>query len=132
AVNLSQEYGEVLQSVQRGERSLVRAEVEAFGVSHAAVGAQLLALWGVPVEIVEAVARSHDDAVSADAVLDPAVGVQAADVIAAEVTGTADENESAVAQVFGAGAPRSRWSVWREACFRWARPTDGADETASR
>jgi len=130
AVNLWQEYQAVLEAVRRGNGSLVRAEIDAFGVSHAAVGAQLLALWGVPVEIIEAVARSHDDAISPGADLDPAVATQVADVLAAQVAGTADENESVVAAVFGADASRSRWSVWRDACFRWARPAAAADEPA--
>ncbi len=36
------------------------AEREAWGVDHPAVGAYLLALWGLPEEIVDAVARHHE------------------------------------------------------------------------
>jgi putative nucleotidyltransferase with HDIG domain len=131
AVNLSQEYDRVLAAVRSGERSLVKAEVDEFGVSHAAIGAQLLALWGVPVEIVEAVARSHQAGISPDRDPDPAVAVQAADLLASEVAGTLDEGDRVVAEVFGAGRPQSRWSGWREACFRWARPTATSDGQAA-
>jgi HD-like signal output (HDOD) protein/CheY-like chemotaxis protein len=38
------------------------AERAAWGVDHPAIGAYLLALWGLPEEIVDAVARHHDPA----------------------------------------------------------------------
>ncbi len=41
------------------EITLVDAEYEIFGTSHAEVGAYLLALWGIPPKIVQAVAYHH-------------------------------------------------------------------------
>ncbi|MDY3552963.1 response regulator [Gemmata sp. JC717] len=52
-------YVEVLRRVQAGAM-LVSAEADAFGATHATVGAYLLGLWGVPSSIVEAVAWHHN------------------------------------------------------------------------
>jgi putative nucleotidyltransferase with HDIG domain len=38
---------------------LSQVEQETFGVNHAAVGAYLLSMWGLPLSVVEAVARHH-------------------------------------------------------------------------
>jgi putative nucleotidyltransferase with HDIG domain len=57
---LPEEYACILEQVrQEGLRPDV-AEARALGVSHAQVGAFLLGLWGMPEEVVEAVARHHD------------------------------------------------------------------------
>ncbi|HZJ62957.1 MAG TPA: response regulator [Kofleriaceae bacterium] len=47
------------ERVQRGER-LVDVEIEVFGVTHADVGARLLAIWGLPSAIVDVVQHHHD------------------------------------------------------------------------
>ncbi len=59
AVNLPKVYQETIKSAQSGEVSLVAAERQTFGVTHAEVGAYLFALWGLPFPIVEAVAFHH-------------------------------------------------------------------------
>jgi HD-like signal output (HDOD) protein/CheY-like chemotaxis protein len=56
AEKMPQAYGWVLSRSQRGGRSLAAVEREAFGVTHAELGAYLLGLWGLPMPIVEAVA----------------------------------------------------------------------------
>ena len=40
--------------------SLVEAERQLFGITHPEIGACLLALWGLPPELVMAVGRSHE------------------------------------------------------------------------
>lgn len=52
---------QVWRKAESNGRPSHEAEREAWGVDHAAVGAYLLALWGLPEEIVDAVARHHDD-----------------------------------------------------------------------
>lgn len=42
-----------------GDRPLFLAEEELMGVTHAEVGAYLLSLWGLPCQVVEAVAHHH-------------------------------------------------------------------------
>lgn len=47
------------ERVQGGE-SLLDVELEVFGVTHADVGARLLAIWGLPLTIVDVVQFHHD------------------------------------------------------------------------
>jgi len=51
--------------------SLPQAEYEILGVSHAEIGAYLLALWGLPYAVVEAVAHHHRPTRVKSAGLDP-------------------------------------------------------------
>jgi len=59
AANLPQRYKEVLKAARAQGGSNLEAEQQAFGVTHAEVGAYLLALWGLPFPIVEAIAHHH-------------------------------------------------------------------------
>ncbi len=49
----------VALALKRGG-SLVEAETEIFGASHAEVGAFLLSRWGLPISVIEAIALHHD------------------------------------------------------------------------
>ena len=53
----------------RDEEALVTLEQEAWGLSHAEVGAYLLGLWGLPYPVVDAVAHHHNPARAGDAEL---------------------------------------------------------------
>jgi HD-like signal output (HDOD) protein len=53
------------EASQRGV-SVHQAELATWGVTHAEIGAYLLGLWGLPFQIVEAVANHHAPARSAD------------------------------------------------------------------
>lgn len=59
AQQLSAQYAAVLADTARGGRALAEVECERLGATHGDVGAYLLALWGMPDPIVDAVAR-HD------------------------------------------------------------------------
>jgi putative nucleotidyltransferase with HDIG domain len=59
AANLPAKYGEVLAAVRRGDGDRIAVERAIFGTSHAAVGAYLVGLWGLPDSIVEAIAYHH-------------------------------------------------------------------------
>jgi len=59
AANLSRQYKEVLTGPRGNGGSVLEAERQTFGVTHAEVGAYLLALWGLPFNIVEATAFHH-------------------------------------------------------------------------
>ena len=50
---------ELLARAEREQRPLVDVELEERGVTHAEIGAHMLALWGLPDAIVEAVACHH-------------------------------------------------------------------------
>jgi len=50
---------EALATARRNGTSLHEGEIAALGVSHAEVGAYLLGIWGMPLEIVDAVLLHH-------------------------------------------------------------------------
>ena len=59
AEKLSDQYAELLKEAHASRRPLHEVERQQLGASHAEVGAYLLALWGLPVPLVEAVACHH-------------------------------------------------------------------------
>jgi HD-like signal output (HDOD) protein len=80
AVGLNEEYAAVLQSAKDQHRPVWEVEREYFGASHADVGAYLLALWGLPNPLVEAVATHHNPDLSAERKFSAVVAVHVADV----------------------------------------------------
>jgi HD-like signal output (HDOD) protein len=56
ASRLPSELASVLEEAERTGESLEAVEVRAFGADHARMGAHLLALWGLPLPVVETVA----------------------------------------------------------------------------
>lgn len=59
AANLADRYIPLLQEEQRAALSLCEAERDAFGTTHADVGAYLLELWRFPEDLVAGVAAHH-------------------------------------------------------------------------
>jgi HD-like signal output (HDOD) protein len=66
-------------------------EQEFFGATHADVGAYLLALWGLPNPIIEAVALHHQLACCTKSEFSPAIAVHVADAFAHEFSKTNTE-----------------------------------------
>jgi HD-like signal output (HDOD) protein/ActR/RegA family two-component response regulator len=59
AVHEPEYLGEVLLAAEREGRPVHEIELDRHGITHAEIGAHLLALWGLPHAIVEAVAHHH-------------------------------------------------------------------------
>jgi putative nucleotidyltransferase with HDIG domain len=59
AMGITERFEEVLRSTRETGRLAHLVEKELLGVTHAEVGAYLLGLWGLPLDIVEAVAYHH-------------------------------------------------------------------------
>lgn len=59
AVNLPDQFVKAQQIVEAEKIPRLEAERQVFGTSHAEVGAYLLGLWGLPTQVVEAVAYHH-------------------------------------------------------------------------
>jgi HD-like signal output (HDOD) protein/ActR/RegA family two-component response regulator len=76
--------GLVAQARRRGV-PLHAIEQEELGTSHAAVGAYLLSLWGLPDGVVEAVANHHQPSAVPGPALDAVAVVHIADALAHEV-----------------------------------------------
>ena len=59
AVNLPEQFGQAITSARQQQVPLWQIETELFGASHSNVGAALLGIWGLPVDILEAIALHH-------------------------------------------------------------------------
>ena len=59
ALNFDEDYEKVLKDAEKKGLPVHQAEEEFFGATHAETGAYLLALWGMPLPLVEAVAGHH-------------------------------------------------------------------------
>jgi HD-like signal output (HDOD) protein/CheY-like chemotaxis protein len=79
ATGVPQEYGLVLQTARKENVPVAQAELEHFGTTHADVGAYLLALWGLPNPVIEAVALHHAPARCLDPGFSPVIAVHVAD-----------------------------------------------------
>jgi HD-like signal output (HDOD) protein len=86
AFGLPEEYDQVVEKAKTGNHQVWQVEQEFFGATHADVGAYLLALWGLPNPVVEAVALHHVPAHSAALEFSPTVAVHASDVFAHQLT----------------------------------------------
>ena len=56
----AEEYLVILRQVREQNRCVADVEAEVLGLTHAQVGAYLLGLWGLPTDVVHAVARHHE------------------------------------------------------------------------
>ncbi len=90
AANLPAQYLEAYQLAKSTGKSIVEAERAVFGVTHADIGAYLLELWGMPSQIVEAVAFHHEPNQSGVDSFDVLLAVHAANYI----SNTLDEGTS--------------------------------------
>ncbi|MBI3118181.1 MAG: HDOD domain-containing protein, partial [Candidatus Hydrogenedentes bacterium] len=79
ASNLPDIYGLVLDRLAKGNKRLDELELAMLGATHGEVGAYLLALWGLPDNVVEAVAFHHHPSQSLSDSLAPVTFVHAAD-----------------------------------------------------
>jgi len=66
ADNFGRDYTVLCHKAKAQQTSVCELEIEQYGTSHADVGGFLLGLWGLPQEIIEAVAYHHDPATSVD------------------------------------------------------------------
>jgi HD-like signal output (HDOD) protein/ActR/RegA family two-component response regulator len=76
--------GEVLLTAEREGRAVHEVELERHGITHAEIGAHLLALWGLPHTIVEAVAHHHSPLRSPVPAFDAIATVHIADALIAD------------------------------------------------
>ncbi len=82
AAHLQEGFTKILQHVRRHETSLVEAEMQIIGTSHAAIGAYLLGLWGLPEAIIDATARHHTPGQKTDQGLNSIVITHVANALA--------------------------------------------------
>ncbi len=92
ATQSPEKFLELRVQAMRSNLPLTEVELEVVGAHHADIGAYLLDLWGLPYEIVEAVARHHDAADVPTTGLDSVHALHIADVI---VSGLLDQGDGA-------------------------------------
>jgi HD-like signal output (HDOD) protein len=85
-----QMFTEVQQIARETKRPCHEVEREAFGVAHPEVGAYLLGLWGLPLELIEAVAYHHTPSRVQHAGTSVLAAVHVADAV---IDATADQPE---------------------------------------
>ncbi|GAB4317513.1 MAG: response regulator [Candidatus Zixiibacteriota bacterium] len=84
--NFPDEYRQVLSQVNAYEPELVNAERDTIGTDHAQLGGYLLALWGLPDPIVEAVTLHPTPGISPNRVIGPLAFVHVADLLEHELS----------------------------------------------
>ncbi len=82
AANLPVPFGQAVLLAKQGPTSLHVAESQLFGANHAEIGACMLAIWGLPSPIVEAVALHHQPSQSRQKEFTALTAVHVADVLA--------------------------------------------------
>jgi len=118
AFGLHEEYSEVISRAKSQNVPVWQVEREFFGATHADVGAYLLALWGLPNPIIEAVAMHHQPTQCAVPEFSPAIAVHAADVFAHAFSGTNTEMpppQIDTAHLTSLGLAE-RIEIWRASC----------------
>jgi HD-like signal output (HDOD) protein/ActR/RegA family two-component response regulator len=117
-VNLPQEYQGVLKRAHENGLPLWKAEFEHFGATHAELGAELMAIWNLPLSVVEALALHHHPSKLISSNFGALAAVHAADALEQELNGspefpdgiTLDTNYLADLGL------ADRIDGWREAC----------------
>jgi putative nucleotidyltransferase with HDIG domain len=90
AMNLPEDYQQVLRLAQEDEVPPFDAEMLVFGSSHAEVAGHLLRIWGLPEPIVEAVALHHCPQLTTSSEFSPLTSTHVANVLAHETASSSD------------------------------------------
>lgn len=112
AVNLRLEYASLRDEAFARATSIERVEMDKLGCDHAEIGAQVLALWGLPLPLIDAVACHHRPSASGETRFGAATAVHVAAVLADEAEGKiveANALEWPFLRRLGAEGPIERW-----------------------
>ncbi len=117
AANLPKQFTEALRlSSVRGMR-LWQIEQEIFGACHGQIGAGLMSIWGLPTEVIEAIALHHSPLSRAEAGFNALTAVHVADAIEHECNGHVPDASSLVDHEYlHALGLENRVAEWREEC----------------
>jgi len=92
ADRMPNEWGAVLAQSRQEQRPLAQVELEHFDTTHADVGAYLLGIWGLPQDLVEAVADYCNPTRNQNRGLGLVAAVHVASVLAAQELGASPED----------------------------------------
>jgi HD-like signal output (HDOD) protein len=112
------QYLDVLKKITEQKATVAEVEQEAFGCTHAEVGAYLLGLWGLPDSIIEAVAWHHTPSRAAPAVFSPLIAIHVADHCEHQRYTEPPKNEKTWLdeELLGHLKLQDRLEVWEKAC----------------
>jgi len=129
AVNLGFDYGGVIARSRQGNMALWEAEMERYRATHAEVGAELLAVWNLPLSVVEAVALHHYPTRLLSTGFCPLTAVHVADALEQEYSGGYEPSEAKfIDQNYLADVGMTeRLGVWREVCREQLQLTSGEE-----
>jgi HD-like signal output (HDOD) protein/CheY-like chemotaxis protein len=82
ATHLPEGFARILKHMHQSQTSMAVAEMQVIGTTHAAIGAYLLGLWGLPDAIIDAVAFHHSPGCKASEGLNLAIITHAANALA--------------------------------------------------
>ena len=118
AANMPEKFGEALELAHSRQGRLWEAEREVLGADHAELGACLLSIWGLPLPIVEAVARHHEPPAPGGQSVGPNGAVHVANLLAHEIW-RADSGPTRtdldLARLKDLGFEQNL-EIWRKAC----------------
>jgi putative nucleotidyltransferase with HDIG domain len=119
----AQRWSAMVERARAEQRPLHEIERQELGVTHAEVGAYLLARWGLPYPVIEAVANHHDPSrIQRRPGLDAMAAVHVADLLAHEQTLAASGEDDPFAPLDESGLRSlglaDRRSEWRELAAR--------------
>ncbi|MFN8058634.1 MAG: response regulator [Vicinamibacterales bacterium] len=103
ALSMSDRFAAAVARAEAEGCSLNHVEHEAFGVTHTAVGAYLLGVWGLPPAVVECAAHHHAPAGASPGYADLASAVHVADRLAHHVLAAPDGAAACDADAFTDG-----------------------------
>ena len=122
ATQLSEPYRSVLYRLRHGEEPASEVELDRIGTTHLSISSYLLALWGLPDMIVEAIAYADEPANCATPESKPLIALHAARYIAGEIAWTPSWARCAPVdrdylETIGLAA---RWPRWSRLIERYA------------
>lgn len=114
ASNLDEEFERILQICNGGEVEICRAEREVLGATHCEMGAYLMALWGLPDSVVEAIMFHHNPSASHGAGFSPLSAVHLANYLSHHLSPSEDspvdiQPDIAYLEAIGKRAKLSKW-----------------------
>jgi HD-like signal output (HDOD) protein len=127
AVNLPKLYKEALAGPRSSEDSVLEAERQTFGVTHAEVGAYLLSLWGLPFPIVEAVAFHHAPGRCPQKKMGPLAAVHAGNCLEYAINGQEDDQCQMDAAYIDELEVLHTIPAWQALCRQAIKDGDGHD-----
>jgi putative nucleotidyltransferase with HDIG domain len=121
AARLGADYGEIHSASRSTGVPIHVLERDQLGTDHAGVGGHLLAMWGLPPVVVDAVARHHDASLARGRDLDAVLAVHVADRLDRAVGSGGLE-----ALVEREASHDARWLTWAERAFALDRSDEAA------